>query len=224
MQYYPYNPALKYAAVLADPLSGTLALLGAGGLGSIGAAASGTAAAGAAAGGGTALTMGLQGLGTVISAGGSIVGGNYAKAAGQAQQAEDEYRAEQLQENAGSAIAAAQRRMMDTQLKTSLSISSARAGAAFGGVVASSGSPLTAQTNLAGRGAYEAGLDLWNGLNTATGLENQAQGERYAGELAAVGGSEAATGSDFAAAGSIVGGLANMTKTLFPPSRGSAYG
>jgi hypothetical protein len=209
-----YSAAGIWGRAAFDPISGTIALAGAG-LSALG--------GGSAFGGASLLATGA---GAGISAMGSIVGGNYAKAAGQAQQTEANFQATQATQQSATDLATAQATALDQRLKTSLAISSARAGAAFGGVEAGAGSALTNQKNLASRGEYLAGMDLWSGQNRATGDLNTAAGDIYGGEVAAIGGQQQQLASQYAAAGSIVGGLGKMgaeyTAFNYPTKSGAA--
>ncbi|HXO70412.1 MAG TPA: hypothetical protein VN838_15725, partial [Bradyrhizobium sp.] len=65
-------------------------------------------------------SMAMTAVGTGISAAGTIAGGSAAQTAGQMKQIAANSEADQLNENAAGELAAAQRRMLDTRLKTSL--------------------------------------------------------------------------------------------------------
>lgn len=161
----------------------------------------------------TVASLASTAIGGGISAMGTIAGGNAAAAAGQMQQQAANYQAGQLEENATQTFAAGQRQMLDTQEKTRLAISSARAAAAGNGTNAGVGSPATIQGELAKRGSYNAAMDMFNGASTATGLRNQAAGVRYSGTAAAIGGQEAQQASLLSAAGTIAGSAGSMLKT-----------
>lgn len=161
-----------------------------------------------------------------MSAMGTLAGGEYAKQAGLMQQQNAEYQAKQAESNATQAIAAGQRKAADTNLQTKLAISTARASAGASGVDVGSGSPATAQGELAQRGSYHALMDMFNGQSKATGLENEAAGMRYSGEAAKIGGEMQQKASYLSAAGTLAGSagsmFANYGKINFPTSRGSA--
>ncbi len=127
-------------------------------------------------------------------------------------QTEANYEAEQDVENAAGETAAAQRQALDLNQKANLTRSSAVAAAAAGGVNAGTGSALTNQAQIASRGSYQAGLELWSGQNRATGLLNQAAGTRYSGYMAALGGQEAQQASELNALSTIAGGGASMLR------------
>lgn len=161
----------------------------------------------------TVATLASTAVGTGLSAAGTIAGGNAAAAAGQMQQTAANYQAAQLDENAAQAFASGQRKMLDTQQKTQLALSTLKANAAGNGTDAGVGSNVTDAAALAQRGSYNAAMDMFNGASTATGLRNQAAGVRYTGQAEALGGEEARSGSELAAAGTIAGGAGSMLKS-----------
>lgn len=196
MQYSPYDLWQKYTSPPRDPLSVTGAAL-------------------ASLGGGSALSGGaaaLSGIGTAFSAANTIAGGGYAAQAGQMKQAEANFEATQDIENAAGETAAAQRQALDISQKANLVRSSAVADAAAGGVNAGAGSALTNQAQIASRGTYQAGAELWSGQNRATGLLNQAAGTQYSGYMAALGGEEAQRAANLNAMSTIAGGGASMLR------------
>jgi hypothetical protein len=194
MQYSPYNPWRKYTSPPRDPLTTTLAAMGGGS---------------AIAGAGSALT----GAGGLVSAFSSLVGGNAAKSIGQAKQQEADFEATQLAQNATSDVAAAQRTAQDVKLKAQLLQSSARAGAAAGGINAGTGSALTNQAEIGTRGEYEAMLDMWGGENKATGDLNEAAALRFSGDVSAMEGEEELQASDLQAFSSLGSAGAKMLGT-----------
>jgi hypothetical protein len=183
-------------------------------------------------------SMAATAVGGGLSAASTIAGGNTAKQAGLMQQQAavlrqqgDNYQADQLVENEGSEIGAAQRQMLDTQFKTKMANSSLEARGAASGVNIGTGSPLATEKAIASRGSYQALSDLYNGQNRAVGLDNQAAGLRYSGEIEKYGGDVAAwsgeqqrTASNLAALGTIAGSAGSMLKTYgaakYPTSSG----
>jgi hypothetical protein len=161
----------------------------------------------------TGLSMGATGAGGALSAASTIAGGNYAAAAGQMQKTAAYAKAKQLDENAGQAIASSQRQMFDTQQRTRLAISTARARGAASGVDVGVGSPAAIQGELAGRGSYQALMDMFNGQSAATGLNNQASAARFEGDAAEIEGEAKQTASYLAAAGTLAGTAGSMTST-----------
>lgn len=161
-------------------------------------------------------SMAATAVGGALSASSTLAGGDYAAQAGVMQrqastvvaglertQAEAEenaanYQAEQVTQNASQALAAGQRQMFETQEKTRLLTSSAKARAGASGVNAGVGSAVTNTGEIAQRGSYHALLDMFNGESTASGLLNQAEGIRYSGKLARFGGEISAASREFA--------------------------
>jgi hypothetical protein len=168
-------------------------------------------------------TMGLNAAGSVLQAQGTLAGGSYAKQAGDMQQVEANYQADQITQNASQAIASSQRQSLDTAMKTKLAISTARANAGASGVNAAVGSPAEAVGQLAQRGSYLAAMDMFNGKSTATGLLNQAAGVRYSGQIAELSGEEQQDASKLAALGTLAGSAGSMMKqygsAAFPSMR-----
>jgi hypothetical protein len=141
-------------------------------------------------------TLAATAVGTAVSAGGTIAGGQAANQSAQ-------FTAAQENQNASGAIASSQQQMFDTQNKTRLAQSSAVARAGASGVNAGVGSPAAVTGSIAKRGSYLAAMDLFRGQNTATGLENQAAGTLYSGAAAE-------SGANTAALGTIAGGVGTM--------------
>lgn len=172
-------------------------------------------------------SMGATALSGGLSAASTIAGGNTAKQAGLMQQQAalmkqkaDNFQADQLVENEGGEIGAAQRQMLDTQFKTKMASSTLQARGAAGGINVGTGSALATDKAIASRGTYQAAMDLFNGQNRAIGLDNQAKGLRFSGEMEKFGGDAAAwagkqaqNASYLSAAGTIAGTAGSMAKT-----------
>lgn len=101
-------------------------------------------------------TMAMQAAGTAMSAASTIAGGNTAATAGKLQQSADVFQADQLRENEGGAIGAAQRTMLDKQFQTKQMESTLEARGAGGGVNVGVGSPLATEKSIASRGTLSA--------------------------------------------------------------------
>jgi hypothetical protein len=196
MQYLPYAPWRKYASPLFDPLSVT------------GAALAGLTGGGALSGSAFA----LGNIGSALSAANTIAGGNYAAEAGQMKQSLADFQAEQDVENSPGEIASAQRQAINVDQQANLQRSSAVANAAAGGIEAGTGSALTNQAQIMGRGNYQAGMDLWQGQNRATQLLNDAAGKQYSGYMDLLGGEEAQRAADLSAGSTIAGGGASLLR------------
>jgi len=146
-------------------------------------------------------------VGGGVSAAGALAGGSAAAQAGKMQQAQTQYVAEQMEQNAGQAIASSQRTMLDTQEKTRLALSTLRARASSSGAAPDVGSPVSIAGDIAQRGSYHALMDMFNGESTATGLENQAKGEIYSGDIAELEGEEKEKASYLAAGGDVLSAI-----------------
>lgn len=154
----------------------------------------------------------LTAAGAGFSALNTLMGGGFAAAIGKAKQAEANVEADQDAANSAGAIAAAQRQALDTGQKADRLRSSAVAQAAAAGIDAGAGTALTNQAQIAARGRYQAGMDLWSGQNQATGLLNQAAAKRFTGDLDALGGEEAARAAGLGALTTIAGGGASLMR------------
>lgn len=169
----------------------------------------------------------LGGLSTGISAAGTIAGGEAAATAGRMKRQAAQAAALQDEFNAAGELAASQRRMLDTRMKTRLTESTMTARAAGSGFDASTGSMLTNAGDIAQRGEFQALMDVFNGENASSGLINKAAAERASGEAEAWAGEQAKSASYLAAAGTIAGGAGSMFKTYGSfkyPQTAKAYG
>lgn len=156
------------------------------------------------------LAIGLQLVGAAVTAAGTIAAGN-------AQKASADYQAAELRQNALTAQAKGQRIAEDRKQQTNLLISKATAQAAGSGVNAAEGSPLENEGQIRRRGEYQALLDVYNGQEEATGLENQAKGAEFTGKAAQ-------TGSRYAALGTIAGSAGGALRTYGAFAYPTAYG
>ncbi len=200
-------------------------------------------------------SMAVSAIGTGISAAGTIAGGDaaskaassarqaasVAETAGQMQQQSLNSQADQLTMNASGELAAAQRRMLETRLKTGLVQGTLTAKAAGSGFNAGEGSMLTLAGDIGARGEYQALTDIFGGENAMTGTLNKADAVRYSGSIAKLEGDARAMqfnaqadadqakadGSTLAAIGTIAGGAGSMLKSYGSyayPSAARAYG
>jgi len=157
--------------------------------------------------------MAMQAVGSVVSARGTLAGGDYAQQAGLIQQQAANYQADQLDANASTQVGVAQQRAGMDRYQTDQLISKGRAAIGASGVSGNSTSAVSAISQIKKRGEYEALNDLWSGNNTATGMRNQATADRYSGQAAAYSGQVQQSLSRTAALGTILGGVGSMFKT-----------
>ena len=141
-------------------------------------------------------TMAMTAAGGAASAAGTLAGGNAAQQAGQLMN-------QQAIQNAAQATASGQRKMLDTQDRTRMAMSTATARAAGGGVDAGLGSPATDVGDIAKRGSYHALMDMFNGESESVGLRNQ-------GAVAEWEGNTKQDNSYLAAAGTLAGSAGSM--------------
>lgn len=122
------------------------------------------------------LGMVLGVVGSVVSAAGTIAAGDNAEAMAQFQQ-------QQYAEQAKEHVAAGQRAAEDQNYKTKLVQSALTARAAGSGINPAIGSTNLDSQQIAGRGTYNALMDLSNGQVAAAGLTNEGSAARYQGDL-----------------------------------------
>lgn len=139
----------------------------------------------------------------VLQAIGGLVAGNAAKNAGEATRNADYFKAEQLTQNAGNVVAAGQRTAAEQRLQADLMVSRAIAVAGASGGDVSSPGVTKIITDIAGRGAYNAAMSMYNAEDEARTMRLQAEGERYSGDIAASGGREKQAAYQFGTAGAM---------------------
>lgn len=141
-------------------------------------------------------SLALGAIGTAVSAAGTIAAGQNAQAMGNFQQQEYAQQAE-------SDVATGQRKMLDQNRRTQLVQSTLQARAAGAGLNPAVGSTNVDSQQIAGRGTYNALMDLSQSQNAAAGLTNMGSGARYGGDLAAA-------YAPYGAIGSIASGASSM--------------
>jgi len=171
----------------------------------------------------TGASMAAAGVGGTLSAISTIAGGNAAAEGGKLQRRAADAEAAQIDANSAQAIASAQRKKFDTEERTRLAVSTARARGAASGVDTGVGSAAATQGELAKRGSLNAAIDMFNGESAATGLRNQAEAVRFGGKVAELEGKMKRDASYLSAAGTIAGTAGNMlgsyTNLKYPQTR-----
>lgn len=142
----------------------------------------------------------------------NLVAGQAARSAGQAARGAAYFKAAQLDQNAQSVVAAGQRNAEDERLKATLLASRALAVAAASGGGASDPTVTKVITDIAGRGAYNAGMALYNAEEQARQLTTGAEAERYGGRIAEAGGKQRQAAYDFGAASKFAQGASLFSK------------
>ena len=191
-----------HESALFDPISMTAML-----------ATAGAAASAAATPIALASTVASAGLG----AAGTLAAGRNAQAMGQ-------YQAQEYAQQGETATATGQRAMLEERRKTGLVESSLQSRAAGNGGTATSGSALSLDRQIGGRGEYNALMDLSQGENQSAGLTNMGSAAKYGGDIAS-------EGDTYSALGTIAGGAGSFARTYgygygkVPPYGGQgAYG
>jgi hypothetical protein len=118
---------------------------------------------------------------TALSAAGYAQAGQAALYQGQAQQQEENYSADVLQQQANQTRAQTSQEVANTARSTDLLLSNARAAGAASGGDLTDPSIVTALDRAAGVGKYSQLSQLYSGEERAVGLENQAALNRYMG-------------------------------------------
>ncbi|HQU17302.1 MAG TPA: hypothetical protein PLO69_14570 [Gammaproteobacteria bacterium] len=148
------------------------------------------------------MTMGP--IGTIMSAIGGMVSADTAQKSGSAQRTASYFTAAQQDQAANNVIGAGQRSAENERLKAKLLASRAIAlAAAQGGDVGSPG-VTNLITDIAGRGAYNAGVALYDAEDQARMLKMGATASRYEGDVAAAGGKSKAAAYLFGSAGTLL--------------------
>lgn len=142
-------------------------------------------------------------FGTAMSAIGNLVAAGASTRAGRAKQAESNYVADQLQQNASNVVAAGQRTAENENLKAKILASRALAVAAASGGDATSPGVSHIVADIAGRGAYNAGVALYDAEDKARQMLMGAESSRYSGQVARAGGQSKAAAYLFGSAGNL---------------------
>ena len=158
------------------------------------------------------ISEGLMAAGALGSGLGTLGSASAQSAAGKAQQQAANYKAAQEGQQATQAIAAGQQNMFQQQRKTALTQSSLVARAAADGGSATDPTVLTLGQDIAGRGEINALDALWQGQDKATGLQAQANADRYNGAVAKQGADMASTGTLLSGAGTLFSRFSGLDK------------
>ncbi len=157
------------------------------------------------------LTAGLTAAASLAQGGMGMVGAlgeaKGQKAAALASAEAARYRAEQIDMQADEARASSQREALEVQRNANQLSSKLRANAAASGAGASDPGVAKLEEDVAGRGAYQALMDMYGGENRARGLEDEADGLRLSGE-------SAIQGARYSARGTILSGLGGLAGSI----------
>lgn len=161
-------------------------------------------------------------VGGLMQVGGYSQAADASRVAGRRQNVASQFEAEQLEQQAGQSVAAAQRDAKEEKRRADLAASRAIALAAASGGGASDATVVKIIADLKGEGAYRSAVALYRGEENARRLRMAAKGKRYEGAVAEEGGQLKGSSYDTMAAAS----LFNTGATLFgryggkPPSGG----
>ena len=159
-----------------------------------------------------------------LTAGGTIIGGQAAGAAGESQKNAMDFKAAQEEQAAQESRAAAQRVAMDKRREATLLGSKLQARAAASGGGAADPGVLDLAGDIAQRGEYEALTDMYRGENRARGFLDQAVASRLTGEAALAEGKAKRNAAFLQAAGTIIGGTGSAYKQYKNIPTREAYG
>lgn len=154
---------------------------------------------------GDALTWNTVGTGVRI--GGSLFGAFQNLSYGEQAQDAAAFQAAQLRQNAGQALAQAQRDAYFEQRKTDYVMSAALASAAASGGGASDPTVVNILSQISAEGAYRKASALYGGEDRSRMFKLQADSAEYAGEAANTAAIGRAIGSGIDAAASLAGGM-----------------
>lgn len=174
-----------------------------------GAAAAGTAATSGliGAGGAFSAVQALQTAGTILSLASAVNQASTYNKYGAAQDGAAQFRAAQLEQQAGQERASAQRTAMEARRRAKLAASRAQALSASSGAGALDPTVLKLMSGIAGEGELAADNALYQGEERAIGLQTSAAANRYEG-------SQARRAGEIRANTSILGGVASAAQGL----------
>lgn len=148
----------------------------------------------------------LMAAGTVFSVAGQIQGARAAREAGQRRKVANEFEAQQLEQQSGQVIAAAQRQSLEEQRQSTLMQSRALALAAASGAGASDPTVTNLIAKTSSLGAYKSAVALYQGEEKARQLRVAASARRMEGDIMAAGGEQEAAARNIGAFGTALQG------------------
>jgi hypothetical protein len=161
-------------------------------------------------------------VGTVVGGALQMEGYNQAadgaRLAGRRKLVASQFEAEQLEQNAGQAIAASQREAIEQRRQADLAASRALALAAASGGGASDTSVVNIIANLKGEGSYRSAVALYRGEDQARLMRMGASAKRYEGAVAEEGAAFEAAGYEtmaMASAFKTAGSAFDLGKSLY---------
>jgi hypothetical protein len=159
-----------------------------------------------------------KGVGSAYTAQGADLLADAALAKGQRLKQASEFEAQQLETNAGQSVAASQRVAADQRLQSEYLASKAIAVAAASGGTATDPTVINVVSKIAGIGALNATMALYNGEEQARQQRAQAYATRFAGDTAVIDSRTAADAYHLKASAARVAGVGSAigdAATLF---------
>lgn len=150
------------------------------------------------------LPVAAQVVGTILTVSGGLKQASAAEAAGARARQASEFQAAQMEQQAGQATAAAQRKSLEQRRRAQLVASRALAVSAASGAGAADPTIETIISDIAGEGAYRAGIELYQGEERARQLRMGADASIYEGQVAEQAGKERASAARMQAFGSVL--------------------
>jgi hypothetical protein len=147
---------------------------------------------------------------TALTAAGTIAAGNAAAAQGEATKNASEYQAKQLEAQGKEQQAEAQVQAQQLGRQKRLALSSLTTNAAASGFSATDPTALALSDEIAKYGTLQEQTAMYGGARARQGLETNAAGQRYSGEIADILGKSKQSSSYLSAAGTILGGVSTM--------------
>jgi hypothetical protein len=147
--------------------------------------------------------------GTLLSAYGQNEQGDAALEKGIGENALAQFQAEQMRQNANSAVAASQRQVVDVQRQADMIASRALAVASMNGG-ASDPTVINMIARTAGEAAYRQSIALYQGQDKARALNLQADATEYAGSRAEQAGRETKSASDIGVLSTLIKGGSSL--------------
>ena len=147
---------------------------------------------------------------TVAGLAGSYMQAQGTLAAGKAAQQAAEFEAKQLDIKAKEEQAAAQRDMLDQRREKELALSKLQSNAAASGFSATDPTALALADEIEKYGTYKEQMAMYGGESRRQGITAQAAGRRMEGKAARI-------GSQYSAAGTILGGISTMASKYASP-------
>lgn len=161
--------------------------------------------------------------GAAVSAAGTIMGSR-------AQASALEYQAAVARQRGMAEKAASQREALDTSRKEKFALSTLQARSAASGAGADDPTVANLAGDIAGRGAYQQMLQMWQGEESQWGAETQARGEEATASAYKTYGMTSALGTILGSAGSLLGkygssgfGTGGSTDSTLPSATDSPY-